>query len=86
MVLGLVMAASGLFRPQLATAFQLHSAPRTPKSFVQCHGHMQSRRGTPIGIIDTMIAAHALATERTLVTNNSGPFRRISGLTLDNWR
>ena len=45
-----------------------------------------ARRETPIGVIDTLIAAHALATERTLVTNNTRHFQRVAGLTLENWR
>lgn len=45
-----------------------------------------ARRGTPIGLIDTMIAAHALSSERVLVTNNTRHFQRVAGLTIDNWR
>jgi tRNA(fMet)-specific endonuclease VapC len=43
------------------------------------------RRGTPIGSLDTMIAAHALSRQATLVTNNSREFARVPGLQLDNW-
>lgn len=43
------------------------------------------RHGTPIGVMDTMIAAHALAVPAILVTNNTGHFRRIPNLKLDNW-
>lgn len=41
--------------------------------------------GTPIGQLDTMIAAHALALGLTLVTNNTRHFAHVSGLRLDNW-
>lgn len=41
--------------------------------------------GTPIGVMDTMIAAHAMAALATLVTNNVRHFRRVSGLTVENW-
>ena len=34
---------------------------------------------------DRMIAAHAIATSATLVTNNEADFRDIPGLTLVNW-
>lgn len=44
-----------------------------------------SRRGQPIGPLDTMIAAHALSLGTTLVTNNQREFRRVKGLTLENW-
>ena len=43
------------------------------------------RLGTPIGPLDTQIAAHALALEVTLVTNNVREFARVSGLNLINW-
>ena len=43
------------------------------------------RRGTPIGSLDTMIAAHALSQHALLVTNNSREFAKVPGLQLDNW-
>ena len=41
--------------------------------------------GTPIGANDTWIAAHALALEATLVTDNIREFSRVSGLSVENW-
>jgi tRNA(fMet)-specific endonuclease VapC len=41
--------------------------------------------GRPIGANDLLIAAHALAADCTLVTNNMGEFQRIERLVLDNW-
>jgi tRNA(fMet)-specific endonuclease VapC len=43
------------------------------------------RRGTPIGSLDTMIAAHALSQQALLVTNNTREFAKVPGLQLDNW-
>ncbi len=43
------------------------------------------RKGTPIGSLDTLIAAHALSLQATLVTNNLREFERVPGLQLDNW-
>ena len=43
------------------------------------------RRGTPIGALDTMIAAHALSQHAMLVTNNTREFAKVPGLQLDNW-
>ena len=42
-------------------------------------------QGTPIGSLDTMIAAHALALKATLVTNNVREFSRVPNLVLENW-
>lgn len=41
--------------------------------------------GTPIGPLDMQIAAHALALNVTLVSNNVREFERVPGLRLDNW-
>lgn len=43
------------------------------------------RAGTPIGPLDTLIAAQAVARNLTLVSNNEREFRRVSGLRLENW-
>ena len=41
--------------------------------------------GTPIGNNDLWIAAHAIAADLELITNNGREFRRVAGLRLDNW-
>ena len=43
------------------------------------------KQGTPIGPLDTMIAAHALSLGVTLVTNNTREFNRVPGLTVVDW-
>ena len=43
------------------------------------------RCGQPIGPLDTQIAAHALSLNATVVTNNEREFRKVSGLTVENW-
>ncbi len=43
------------------------------------------KAGTPIGPLDTLIAAHALATGLTVVTNNEREFGRVEGLRVENW-
>jgi tRNA(fMet)-specific endonuclease VapC len=44
------------------------------------------RQGTPIGIHDTLIAAHAVSIGAILVTNNTRHFERIGTmLQLENW-
>jgi tRNA(fMet)-specific endonuclease VapC len=42
-------------------------------------------RGQPIGAMDTLIAAHALAVGATLVTNKLAEFDRVPGLVCENW-
>jgi tRNA(fMet)-specific endonuclease VapC len=41
--------------------------------------------GTPIGPYDVLIAAQAMARDLTLITHNSGEFRRVAGLLLEDW-
>jgi tRNA(fMet)-specific endonuclease VapC len=43
------------------------------------------RKGTPIGANDLWIAAHALAENLILVTNNEREFKRIPKLKVENW-
>ncbi len=43
------------------------------------------RKGTPIGPLDTLIAAHALSLNTILVTNNLKEFKRVLKLRLENW-
>lgn len=41
--------------------------------------------GTPIGANDLWIAAQALTLGATVVTDNTGEFSRVEGLTIENW-
>jgi len=41
--------------------------------------------GSPIGGNDMLIAAQALATDRTVVTDNEREFVRVTGLQVENW-
>ena len=43
------------------------------------------RRGQPIGNMDLMIAAHALAEDSVLITNNAREFRRVPRLAVEEW-
>ena len=43
------------------------------------------KAGTPIAPLDTMIAAQAVARKLILVSNNEREFRRVAGLTVENW-
>lgn len=43
------------------------------------------RAGTPIGPLDTLIAAHAVAMGATIVTNNECEFHRVRQVRVENW-
>ena len=67
-------------------------APFTVAPFGQaeagCYGELYAaleRKGTPIGELDTQIAAHALTLGVTLVTNNERHFSQVAGLQLEDW-
>ena len=42
-------------------------------------------KGKPIGPYDMLIASHARALRATVVTNNEREFRRVPGLSVENW-
>jgi len=47
--------------------------------------HELGSEGQVLGSMDLLIAAHALALEATLVTNNDAHFARVGGLKVVNW-
>jgi tRNA(fMet)-specific endonuclease VapC len=52
------------------------------------HGTLRAHlrlTGRPIGQFDEMIAAHALALQAVVVTNNEKHFRQVPGLKVVNW-
>ena len=54
----------------------------------QHYGQIRSaleRRGTPIGVNDLHIAAHARSEGLALVSNNLREFERVDGLLYENW-
>lgn len=52
--------------------------------FAEARADLQ-RGGTPIGSMDTMIAAHAKAINAVLVTNNVRRFRHLKLLAIESW-
>jgi len=48
--------------------------------------HDLERKGTPIGPIDTLIAAQARRLGATLITCNVREFSRVKGLKVENWQ
>ena len=58
------------------------------ESAAQHYGNLRAfleQQGTPIGPLDTMIGAHALSLDLTLVTNNIKEFKRVPNLKVIDW-
>ena len=56
----------------------------TAKHYVDIKDFLK-KNGTPIGNMDMMIAAAAIAVDATLVTNNEKHFGKVYGLKITNW-
>jgi len=73
---------------RLRELVQLLPALPLPETAAESYGtiraHLESK-GEMIGNNDLWIAAHALASGLTLVTNNEREFRRVRGLKVQNW-
>jgi len=53
-------------------------------SYAQVRSRLE-RAGTPIGPLDTLIAAQAVARKLVIVSNNEREFGRVVGLRVENW-
>lgn len=54
----------------------------------RCFGTVRAehtRRGQLIGIMDTLIGAHALSLDAVVVSRNRRDFERIAGLSVEDW-
>lgn len=52
------------------------------------YAHLRStleRAGTPVGAMDMLIAAHAIAEDSAIITNNAREFLRVPGLAVEEW-
>jgi tRNA(fMet)-specific endonuclease VapC len=73
---------------QMEEFFGLVEILPLPVEAGRSYGELRSlleSRGQTIGNNDLWIAAHAICTELTLVTNNEREFRRIPDLKIENW-
>ena len=52
--------------------------------YAATRAHLEAK-GTPIGGNDLWIAAHALAGNMTVITNNLREFQRVPGLKVEDW-
>lgn len=67
--------------------YQFSSLPfddRASTSYGQLRSALEFK-GTPIGPLDMLIAAHALSVNATIVTNNAKEFNRVAELQVENW-
>ena len=58
------------------------------KRVVECYGKIRAfleSKGKTIGPLDTMIAAHALSLDLTIISNNINEFSRIPNLKCEDW-
>jgi tRNA(fMet)-specific endonuclease VapC len=72
----------------LAILFQQFDSLPFDDAAADAYGRIRAdltRRGTPIGPNDLMIAAIALDHHLTLVTHNTREFARVEGLQLEDW-
>jgi tRNA(fMet)-specific endonuclease VapC len=63
------------------------SLPFDDKS-AEIYGQLRAKlelAGTPIGALDMLIAAIAIANDLVLVTHNSAEFSRVDGLNIEDW-
>ena len=73
---------------RLRALVQIIPALPLPEDAAQVYGKVRfdlESKGQVIGNNDLWIAAHALASQLTLVTNNDKEFRRVRGLKIQNW-
>ena len=88
MEFGVARSGSTKNRLVLDGWLQLLSTPSFDEAAAHTNGPLRAtltQRGTPIGPLDTLIAAHALALDATLVTNNVREFSRVPGLRVEDW-
>jgi tRNA(fMet)-specific endonuclease VapC len=83
-------AQSGSERNRLSVQRALDALVVAPfdRAAAHVYGHVRmtlQRRGTPIGSLDMLIAAHAIALDVPLATNNLREFNRVPGLRVENW-
>jgi tRNA(fMet)-specific endonuclease VapC len=75
-----------LARKVAAVTRRLHVAPlQLPTDQRYAEIRLALRQGKNIGPNDLWIAAHALALDAVLVTDNENEFSRVPGLKIENW-
>jgi len=85
-------AAKSRYPDKNAAALEVFLLPFDVKPFTSeaalAYGWVRAdleARGEPIGSLDTLLAAHALALQVPVVTHNTREFRRVRGLRVEDW-
>src|SRR5579863_8883516 len=68
----------------LASIDVIPFAPPADSFYAEIRNRLEDL-GRPIGANDLLIAAHALALDRTVVTDNEAEFARVERLRVENW-
>ena len=85
---GVAKKTSQQLRLRVLNAFEFIPVWPLPIETAEHYGPLRADlelRGLPIGANDLWIAAHALAEDAVLVSNNIREFSRINGLRVENW-
>jgi tRNA(fMet)-specific endonuclease VapC len=70
---------------ELLQVIEVHPLPiHADRHYARIRADLE-RTGTVVGANDMLIAAHALAAQAVLVTNNLREFQRVQGLKVENW-
>jgi tRNA(fMet)-specific endonuclease VapC len=75
-------------RPVIEEFLDTVATAALPDDIATVYGALRAdleKRGSPIGPLDTIIAAHAIAAGLVLVTNNRRKFGRVRGLRCEDW-
>jgi tRNA(fMet)-specific endonuclease VapC len=85
---GTVKKMSPALRIRVLSAFDFIPVWALPIHAYELYGNLRAdleQRGLPISANDMWIAAHALAEDAVLVSNNIREFSRVPGLKVENW-
>lgn len=85
---GLAKRESSRLRRQIESILEAIPVYELPADIATYYGRIRvelEKHGTPIGPNDLLIAAHGLASDLTVVTGNEKEFRRVRGLSVENW-
>jgi tRNA(fMet)-specific endonuclease VapC len=85
---GVTKNPTAVVRVAVETLLQTMVVVPLAPSIAEAYGVLRAqleRAGTPIGALDTIIAAHAVDLGAILVTNNLREFGRVPGLDCEDW-